>query len=32
MNSLAQGIRDIRTYSQQLEESIRIANEAASRK
>ncbi|MCK6685944.1 MAG: hypothetical protein L6R30_26410 [Thermoanaerobaculia bacterium] len=32
MNALSQGIRDLRTYSRQLEESIRIANEAASRK
>jgi hypothetical protein len=32
MNALSRGIRDLRTYVRQLEESIRIANEAASKK
>lgn len=32
MQALSTGIRELKTYSRQLEESIRIANEAASRK
>lgn len=32
MQVLSVGIRELKTYSRQLEESIRIANEAASRK
>lgn len=32
MLALSEGIREMKTYSRQLEESIRIANEAASKK